>query len=286
MQQGANKEQQRNGTMMKRALECSLALLMAFSLMSVSSGRAAEGRTIRLSAHPEFPPFMYQQGDKMAGIIPELTERILSELGLSVQNTSIGPWARVQAIAQDGDIDVIAGIYKTNDRVTYLDFVPTPVIANEVMVWVKQGQTFPFASWEALQGRKMGGIIGDKYSPEFDAFLEQHADTIPIERVTSVEQNFKKLLAGRIDFMIYSRYVGMLVAQKMGITDQIEVLPKVVFTGLFYVAFSKKSDLKKLLPKVDRLIIQYKENGTVEALVQSCIAKYVEMTKGAKPHQE
>ena len=96
-------------------------------------------------------------------------------------------------------------------------------------------------------------------------------------RVTSIEQNFKMLLSDRIDFIPYSRYVGILSARKMGVEEKIEILSNPIFTGWFYIAFSKKSPLTKYIPEVNSGIKSAIDNGSIEVLIQKHLNRYAKM---------
>lgn len=265
---------------MKKYLSIILVLLVGSFF--IFGNKMAAGEKVLISAHPEFPPVMYKDKEMaIVGVGPELTERILSELGIEVQSEFVGPWVRVQELAKKGEIDLIAGIYKNEEREKYLDYIPTPFMTNPVVIYVKKGNAFPFKKWDDLKGRKGGAIIADKFMPEFEEFLLKNKDTIRMEMVTSLEQNFLKLIKGRIDFIPYSKYVGMIKLEELELRDQVEILPEPVYSGLFYLAISKKnkSNLKKYIPVVDQKIVEYQEDGTIEKLIEKYIKEYVDMIK-------
>ncbi|MES2260139.1 MAG: transporter substrate-binding domain-containing protein [Pseudomonadota bacterium] len=260
--------------------------LLAALCVLLQTGQAGAADGLILSGHPYFPPFMYEHGQKIAGICPELVERILSELKLPVQNRFAGPWARALLNAKTGEVDVIACVYKTEERMAFMEFVPTPVIANEAVVFVKKGHAFPFAHWDDLKGKTAGAVISDKFEQAFEDFLDKNQESIPVQRVTSVDQNFKKLLLDRLDFIPYSKYAGTLVLEKNGIRDQVEILRTPIFTGQLYVAISKKSPWLKYLPDIDKKIVEFKKTRIIDDLVNKHIAGYAQESKAdfAPPH--
>lgn len=73
-----------------------------------------------------------------------------------------------------------------------------------------KGHQFKFENWDDLIGKTGGAIIGDSYGIEFDKFIEEH---ITLERVASIEQNFKKLERNRIAYMPFGLYSGLISAQ-------------------------------------------------------------------------
>lgn len=263
-------------------------LIAVFTGLFCNEVLSLENEKIIITAHPEFPPIMYKNGDKIDGVGPELAEIILKKIGAEItlkkigiefDNKYVGPWARVLLSVKKGEIDLIAGLYKTKEREAFLDYIPTPFMTNPAVIFVKKGKAFPFKKWEELKGRTGGGIIGDKFEPTFDEFLLKNNDTIKIERVTSIVQNFKKLIIGRIDFISYSKYVGLLVSKEMGIENQIELLPEPIYSGLFYLAIAKESRLTKYIPEINKKIIEYKDDGTVESLINKHITAYAILKK-------
>lgn len=253
--------------------------MLAGSVFITVATEGAQKQTI-ISAHPEFPPVMYKnKHNAIVGVGPELAERILSELGHDAQSKFVGPWVRVQEAAKVGKIDLIAGIYKNEERKQYLTYIPTPFLTNPAVIFVKKGNAFPFKQWNDLKGRRGGAIIGDKFKTEFDEFLLKNKSLIHLERVSTVKQNFTKLILGRIDFIPYSKYVGTLTLEKMKIRDNIEILPEPLYSGLFYFAISKKSkeNLENHIGIIDQKIVKYKKDGTVDMLVEKYTKEYIKM---------
>ena len=150
----------------------SIILILLVGQFFFFGSKMAAGEKVLISAHPEYPPVMYKDKENViVGAGPELTEKISSELGIESQSKFVGPWARVQEMAKNGEIDLIAGIYKNKEREKYLDYIPTPFMPNPVVIYVKKGNAFPFKKWDDLKGRKGGAIIADKFMPEFEKFL-------------------------------------------------------------------------------------------------------------------
>ncbi|MCX4025816.1 transporter substrate-binding domain-containing protein [Endozoicomonas sp. SM1973] len=257
-----------------------VSFIILANLFFITTTTEGTQKKVIISAHPEFPPVMYKnKQNTIVGVGPELAERIFSELGHDAQSKFVGPWVRVQEAAKVGKIDLIAGIYKNEERKQYLTFIPTPFLTNPAVIFVKKGNAFSFKQWDDLKGRRGGAIIGDKFKPEFDEFLLKNESSIHLERVSAVKQNFTKLLLGRIDFIPYSKYVGTLTLEEMEIRDKIEILPEPLYSGLFYFAISKKSknNLENHIDVIDQKIVKYKKEGTIDKLVDKYTKKYIKM---------
>lgn len=95
------------------------------------------------------------------------------------------------------NVVVFAGCTLHIDR-RRLAFSEEPLVADPVVLFVRRDRQFPFAQWSDLAGKTVGLLLGDSFDERFDRFAEAR---LKVERVSSSEQNVRKLMLGRIDFM-------------------------------------------------------------------------------------
>lgn len=248
------------------------SLLMGVALVAPAQAQ----QLVKISGHPDWPPFSWQSGDKMVGIGAELAEIVCKDLGLTAQVAPAGNWKRVQSDAADGTLDMIAGIYVTDERKGYLDYPPTPFTDDLNVVWVVKSRAFPFNSWNDLIGKRGTAMLGDSYGEKFDQFMK---DKLTVDRVSTPDLNFKKLVAGRADFYPFSLYGGQIQAKQLGFDDKVESLPNPLSKEGAYLAISKKSPIVKYLPQIDADIKKRVADGTVDKLVK----KYVALAAQPRP---
>ncbi len=254
--------------------------IILFLLLLIITTLQVFAEKIIISAHPDFPPVMFRNNsDQVIGVGAELITRILTDLGFEVENKFVGPWIRVQKDAEVGHIDLISGIYRSAKREKYLNYIPTPFMKNPAIILVKKGKSFPFNKWSDLRGKVGGKIIGDKFKPEFEDFLMKNSETITFETVTTLKANFMKLVYSRIDFIPYSKYAGLLKLKELSIDDSVEILPHPLYTGLFYLAISKKGNPKliKMIPQIDAKIQEYIKSGYIKKLINKYLDQYEEL---------
>ena len=249
------------------------ALFIVFCFFSIAAG--SETEKVIISAHPGYPPISWQQQDTLVGVAVEMAEQIFTELGIPYEIRVTGPWARVQIAAKHGDIDVIAAAYKNPERETFMDYT-LPFMKDPVVVFVWKGKSFPFNRWEDLIGKQGGTNIGESYEKEFDRFMDQK---LTMTKVPKTIQNFKKLEKGRIDYFVFGLYPGLADASTTGYEDKIEVLPQPVVNADFYMAFSKKSAFRHLIPEIDNIIERYKKEGKIEKWIAFYLAYYKKSKK-------
>lgn len=240
--------------------------LLALPLVALSTqvARARPENPVVVSGHPGFAPFCFQQGEAVDGILPEIARRLLQSLSLPAQFTALGPWARVQQAAQQGQADLLAGLYDSPERREYLDFLNPPVMANEVVVVVRRGQAFAYRRWEDLLDRRLGRVHGDRYQEGFERFLEQQRERIAVDVALSPELNFRKLLLGRVDAVIYSRWVSERLSRQLGLHQDLEFLPVPVFTGQLHLAVARRSaQLLALKPRLEAQLRDLLRDGSL-----------------------
>jgi len=205
-----------------------------------------QSTSLVLAGHPEFAPFSYRSPSSgLAGILPDMVKLLGDRAGLRLQAADLGPWARVLALAKQGQLDALAGAYLTEERSAYLDFLTPALVPNEVVVVVRRGKAFAFREWRDLLGRTLGRVHGDSYMPAFEAFLADNAARLQTDTAPNPELNLRKLLRGRVDLLVYSRWVALHLARQLGLQDQIELLPVPVFTGQLHLALPRNSTAAK-----------------------------------------
>ena len=241
----------------------SAILLIAFFVVTLSGCGFNDGSLVA-SGHPEWEPIMYQSGDKIVGVGPELVEKIFSQLGIEVNSNFAGAWDVVQAKAKTGEVDVLVAAYKTDERETYMDY-SNVYIKDPIAIFVNKENKFNYGEWDDLIGKRGTATIGDSYGQEFDTYIE---DNLNVARVENTSQAFDLLAKNRADYFIYALYSGNSEIKKQNYSDRIEALPKYAATENFYITISKKSPYVKYLPQVNELIEKYREDGTIDALVE------------------
>lgn len=222
-----------------------------------------KNKTYLASGHPEWPPIMWQQNQKIIGLGPDLTQKIFTDLGVKIESKFYGSWDEVLKKAETGKIDVIVGGYKTAERTNYFDF-SEPYAIDPIVLLVKKGRTFKFENWQDLIHKKGLGMIKDSYGLEFDKFIKKNLN---LARVKTYEEALNLLIDGKYDYFIYSLYATNRVLAEKNLADKIEMLPKYAAANNFYIMISKKSPLTKLLPKINTLIENYKTDRTIARLM-------------------
>jgi len=222
------------------------------------------------SGHPDWPPYSWQQDDRITGAGAALAELIFRDLGVTLDFKTQGNWKRTQAEAEHGKVDVIVAAYRTVDRLRYLGYHATSFAEDANVVWVARGREFPYAGWDDLIGRHGTAMLGESYGEQFDRFI---AERLTVSRVSSALLNWKKLEAGHADYYPFSLYGGEIQLRRFGYLDKVVRLPGVVATEGVYIAIARKSPLIRYLPQLEQAVRQRRADGTVERLLRTYVER-------------
>lgn len=219
---------------MKRLARSSLAALV---LLGTGQAYAAEGACERIvvTGNPQYPPVLWvdpENEDKLIGAGVELLELALEGTGIAVEVMNTGPWSRAQEEARSGRVDMLAGAFLTPERLSFMDYVYPSYVEIPSVLFVRRGQAFPYGGWDDLQDKRGSTLVNNSFGSAFDTYAKDHLD---IEQVPSVEQSFRLLLSDRVDYVVYERYQGLAIAEKLGITEELDVLEgSLINENLYY----------------------------------------------------
>ncbi|GGC68730.1 substrate-binding periplasmic protein [Marinobacter halophilus] len=208
-------------------------------LADTRSGFACD--TLVVSGNPEYPPLLWvsdRTPKLLTGAVEAFLREIVGPLGVTVQVQNKGSWARVQRLAQLGEIDLVAGAFITSERIGYMDYVLPPMTHLPTNVWVPKARPFEYRHWPDLKGRQGSTLINNSFGQRFDQYAK---DNLAIEGVRTIEQSFLMAQADRVDYVLYEQLQGQVKLERLGIADEFVALaPPVSREGLFF-AFSKRS---------------------------------------------
>lgn len=222
-----------------------------------------EARTAVASGHPEWAPIMFAQNGTIVGAGPELVAKIMSDLNVSVSFPESGTWDEVQAKARSGAVDILVAAYKTDERLTYMEYSDA-YTQDPIVLFVKKGATFTFEKNEDLVGKHGVALVGDSYGQTFDDFAAANLD---LARASTTEAAFAEVEQGTADYFIYTLYGGEDYMKKSNKVGAFEALAHIVDAPNFYITISKQSPLVDLMPKINERIAAYKADGTIDALI-------------------
>ncbi len=206
----------------------------------------------------EYPPLEYKDESGSAkGVAVEIVTRIMTELGHSA-SVEVLPWARALKMVKYGRADAIFTIFKNNERELFLDFSGEILIPQMVAFYARKGSPIVYdGTLEQLKQFKIGVVSTISYGPRFD----NARIGLTVERTATLEQNFRKLMLGRIDLVINNVYSAEIVIHNLKLAAEIKQFYPYVESVPSYIAFSKAKKLGALREVFDCKLLELKKNG-------------------------
>jgi polar amino acid transport system substrate-binding protein len=148
----------------------------------------------------DIPPSNYLDNGKLKGASVEILKLIWIKIGCPEQPINVVPWARGYEIVQNEKNNVLFSMTRTLEREKLFKWVGPIFSANHVLLG-RTGNNIKLNNLDDAKKYKIG-LIKDDISELY--LLTAGFDKNNLEQVSSLDQNFEKLLLGRIDFIAHS----------------------------------------------------------------------------------
>ncbi len=233
----------------------------AFFILFPSNATAEEKlRAIACNFEPYYGESMKNQGP-----VSEITCRAFQAIGYAVDIKFV-PWARALLEAEQGDHDVIVGLWYSTERAKWIAFSDV-VLENELGFYKKKGDPIIFTDYAALKAQRTKiGIVRGYVNPE--GFDEAQ---MVVEMVKDDILNMRKLAYDRIQLVMIDKQVGayMVRTHMPNYINSIEWLVTLqkqpMLTG---IVKNSKTDWQKRLADFNKGLGMIKQNGTLEKILK------------------
>lgn len=211
-----------------------------------------------------WPPYVIFENDTVSGTDVEITRAVFKNMNIPI-NIEVMPWKRCVELIKRKKVDAILGISLSEERNAFLHYPNSPISTGTTVFFTRKDPDFSFVNLNQLKDKRAGTILGYRYCETLD-----NADLIKqAESVSRLEQNFNKLLKGRLDLVVEVDSVGFYTAQKMGISKQISMLADARFcVGGNYLAFSKKQEFEKVAVQFNTALEAFKLTEDYRLILQ------------------
>lgn len=206
----------------------------------------------------EYPPLEYSgKSGAPKGVAVEIVTLVMKELGHSV-SIRIFPWTRAVKMVRHGHADAIFTIFRNDEREIFLDYSEEILVPQPVFLYATKDSPYVYEGLlENIKEQKIGVVSTISYGQIFD----RARPNLFVESTAALEQNFAKLLHGRIDLVVSNDYSANNVIKKLKIENNIKRLYPPIENVPSYIAFSKKNKLKALQKSFDIKLRDLKEKG-------------------------
>jgi polar amino acid transport system substrate-binding protein len=254
---------------MKRVLFLSLVAAVSFAGSTAFAVDTCE--KITLTGHPQYPVIAWKDDDRIVGAAPSLVEAIGKKLNVPVESKATGSWADAQDAVREGKVDMIVGVYYNDERAQFLDYVQPAFVFDPVVAFVAKDKDFAYSGQDDLIGKKGATNKGESYGNEYDAFIK---DKLTVERTDGIDDAFKDLMDGKVDYVLAGYYPGLAEATRLGIEDKVKALEPSLLSPEMFVAFSKKSPCVSLMPQFSEALTVLTTDGSFHEMLQDAVAAW------------
>ncbi|CAK9889494.1 MULTISPECIES: substrate-binding periplasmic protein [Pseudomonas] len=245
--------------------------LLWLAMLLGAQAQAAE--RIRYCDYPVYPPISWSDGKQVRGLAPTVVRQLFARLGYEVEIVVLGNWKRCLLDAAEGRVDVVLA-YNSDQRDQGMRFSNVPVLREEVAVFFNRQRPVKFERLEDLANYRGGLLFGESYGADFDRFVARHQN---IEWVSDSQQNFGKLIRGRIDFVIQERRTGQLFVEHLPGAKDIQALPTALSVDYLRVAVSRHSPVSRHMAQIDQQLQRMTDNGEIQRWLEQSEVTYRDM---------
>lgn len=189
--------------------------------------------------------------------VTAMAEKVMVEayrrLGMTMEVREL-PGERALQTANDGTVD--GELYRKGDiSDTYTHLIKIPVVISSAdFVVFTMDKNIPARDWNSLVPYRVGYKRGVK-SVEVNLVKGTKA-----EPVSSTDQAFKKLEAGRNDVVISPKITGLVLLSQLGIQGVTLLEPPLLSIQLFHYLHEKN---KGLVPRLTTTLQQMEKEGVI-----------------------
>ena len=249
-----------------------LLLAVFWACMAHTTWAAETCKQMVATGNPEYPPYLWRDGadgSHLVGANADLVQMVAKEIGIPIEVRYVGSWARVQEEARLGRIDLIAGAFFTVDRLTYMDYVYPAFRETHSVLWGRQAAPLKYRQWSDLKNLSGLTVINNSFGEDFDRYAKAN---LKINTVPSLEQAFKILQLGRVDYLVYEEDPARAYIAKLGIAGLVPVNPSVSNESL-YLTLSHKSpcNTSEVRAALAKAMYNLAKQGVMKKMVESNI---------------
>jgi len=241
-------------------------LIACFALLGALAAPCSLAQPLELATY-DYPPFMEEGNNGPQGMAIDIVKAVFKRMRVET-HFQFFPTQRALMMMDTGKADAILTIKKTDQREAAFHFPSEPLFTQQFVIFTAKGSPLRFKGDLADLAQISIGIVSNaSYGPRFDAAVSSQA-LHRLEPANDFEQNFKKLIAHRMEAVISSRAMGIAVLHKLGALDQIEVNGPPVEELPSYLAFQRTPANKKLSVRFDETLRAMKEDGSLTRILK------------------
>lgn len=235
-----------------------LLLLCGFS---VFNGTALADRTLVLSG-PPWEPFLNEKNPE-EGLATEIVVQAMAKAGYQT-SVRITPWRRVLAEAKNGNIDVLVGLWFSEERAEIFSF-SEPYYDNQIHFIARKESPFVYQGLGSLGNLRIGVRMGANFGKAFDE--ADYLNKVPVPNDMSMLQ---MLARGRLDLGVGDKLIlQQLMTSEAALADSIEWIDPPMNTLPLHMAVVRTiPDHAEIVERFNSALSQMKHSGELSRIYQ------------------
>ncbi|MBH9552351.1 substrate-binding periplasmic protein [Inhella gelatinilytica] len=220
---------------------------------------------MRFAEEGNWPPFTRERGGlAQTGLSLALIREIGRRAGFAAR-LELFPMKRLLLELQQGRHDGVTVISRNPEREALLAF-SEPLFQKLGYVYFRAGETLAWVQFADFKGLRLGVTRGHNLGEALDRAIQ--ADRLSVDVGGSDEQNFIKLIAGRVDAVFANHWSALFLLRQDRFKGLIDRAPKPFFTKDYHVGISRRSShAMAWLPAINKAIQSMKSDGSLDTLL-------------------
>jgi polar amino acid transport system substrate-binding protein len=243
---------------------------IALMLVTVSSLSLAGERVFKIHCD-NTPPFVFwtdKSETDVTGLWAETVRAVMKNMGEKHEPFRIYPWGRLLDMGLKGEIDGVFSASMNEERLKLMWFPQEPLMEDPWLFWIRKSDSgkLKFSSYEDLKGYRIGLVKDYNYTPELWDFVKKEQN---YEEVVHDPLNFRKLMLGRVDYIVSTLNFGTYIAREEGILDQVLPLTeKPIVKSKFYIMFNKNNVSQDWVSQFSDHLAEFKQTQAYANLLK------------------
>ncbi len=235
-------------------------LAVLATVVSVS----AWSRDLVFAGGENFPPTCFVENGVVKGIDIDLLNELAERQGLTLKTRAL-PWARAQQEVMTGEADAFITI-ATPEREAYA------VMSSAVLFTVHLVAVTAKNNPRIAELRRIETLQDTLKYPQVNyvgtSLANHELAQARVSYLNGLDSIFSFLLMGRADLFIDTDVMLSYTAAKLGVSDEVEILPSQFKVIEFRLGISQKSPLAADMPQLNRTIEAMWKDGTMAAILK------------------
>jgi ABC-type amino acid transport substrate-binding protein len=252
---------------MKLKFRLVAVLLILCLSVAARSGSAAEPAPLKVGVTPSFPPVIYKEAGKLAGIDVDFAKALGQELGRPIQFVELSWEDQIEALT-DGKIDIImSSMSITRPRTLRVAFT-RPYLAVGQATLVRREDANKYILGFPIRPE---GTIGVLKATTGDFLVQQEFSRNKRKDFKSPEDAAKALQKKRIDMFISDSPVVLWLAS-MNETEGLVSVP--VYLTEEQLAWAVRKSDAELLASVNSALEKFQQDGRATTIIKRWLPLY------------